>query len=87
MSCRNVEFGLGNLLRPNVKLTTRANRDWPAGPQVEFILFSSVELRGGSAAGEGNVFVDGLGVCDDLWEQVDAEVLCRFLTTVLLNIY
>ena len=57
------------------------------GVKLNLFNTSSVELRGGSAAGEGNVFVDGLGVCDDLWEQVDAQVLCRFLTTVLLLKY
>ena len=52
----------------------------------DFIPFYAVELRGGGeAAGTawGNVFVDGLAVCDDYWEPRDALVVCRFLTIVM----
>merc|ERR1711962_985028 len=39
----------------------------------------NIELRGGSEEFEGNVFIDGLPVCDDLWNDQDAMVVCRML--------
>ena len=38
-----------------------------------------VELRGSLATGQGNVFINSLPVCDDLWGLREAEVLCRSL--------
>ena len=38
-----------------------------------------IKLRGGSNRREGNVFVNGKPVCDDLWDQDDATVACRML--------
>lgn len=32
---------------------------------------------GGGKLSEGNVFVCGRPICDDLWSNVDAQVLCR----------
>ena len=44
---------------------------------------SSVELRGGSGAHEGNIWVDGKPVCDDTFGKsthgdVNAQVICRW---------
>ena len=33
---------------------------------------------------EGNVFVNGKPVCDDMWDKDDAEVACRMLGYVYL---
>ena len=38
-----------------------------------------IELRGGSHHTEGNVFVNGKPVCDDMWDEKDATVACRML--------
>ena len=38
-----------------------------------------VELRGGTSRKEGNVFVNGKPVCDDMWDKDDATVVCRML--------
>merc|ERR1711892_405105 len=38
-----------------------------------------VELRGGTSSKEGNVFVNGKPVCDDMWDKDDAPVVCRML--------
>ena len=38
-----------------------------------------VKLRGGENRKEGNVFVNGKPVCDDLWDEKDATVTCRML--------
>ena len=40
---------------------------------------SKIELRGGSSNSEGNVFVNGQPVCDDMWDKNDADVACRML--------
>ena len=40
---------------------------------------SKIELRGGSRRTEGNVFVNGKPVCDDMWDKKDATVACRML--------
>ena len=40
---------------------------------------SRIELRGGRSRNEGNVFVDGKPVCDDMWDENDAIVACRML--------
>ena len=40
---------------------------------------TKVELRGGSRRNEGNVFVNGKPVCDDMWDKNDATVACRML--------
>merc|ERR1719312_2042172 len=40
---------------------------------------SRIELRGGRSRNEGNVFVDGKPVCDDMWDENDATVACRML--------
>merc|ERR1712106_380323 len=38
-----------------------------------------IELKGGSSSEEGNVFVNGKPVCDDMWDRKDATVACRML--------
>ena len=38
-----------------------------------------IELRGGKAPTEGNVFIGGNPVCDDSWDLSDAVVTCRML--------
>ena len=38
-----------------------------------------VKLRGGENRKEGNVFVNGKPVCDDMWDENDAIVACRML--------
>jgi len=43
------------------------------------ICFNDVGLVGGSGYNEGNVLVNGQPVCDDLWTQEDAMVVCRQL--------
>jgi hypothetical protein len=43
------------------------------------LLPPKVELRGGSVANEGNVFVNDQQVCDDFWDLSDAVVACRML--------
>ena len=40
---------------------------------------AKIELKGGSSPMEGNVFVNGKPVCDDLWDDDDATVACRML--------
>ena len=40
---------------------------------------SKIELRGGSSRTEGNVFVNGKPVCDDMWDEKDAKVACHML--------
>ena len=40
---------------------------------------SKIELRGGSSPAEGNVFMNGKPVCDDMWDKNDATVACRML--------
>lgn len=40
---------------------------------------AKIELKGGSSPIEGNVFVNGKPVCDDLWDDDDATVACRML--------
>ena len=42
-------------------------------------LLSDIQLRGGSSASEGNVFINGQPVCDDYWDSRDARVACRML--------
>merc|ERR1711962_330735 len=39
----------------------------------------NIELRGGSEEFEGNVFINCRPVCDDLWDDHDARVVCRML--------
>ena len=34
-------------------------------------------LIGGTKDSEGNVFIDGMPVCDDYWDLNDAKVACR----------
>ena len=45
---------------------------------LQYYLCTSVELRGGKAPWEGNIFVDGQPVCDDTYtgEEI-ATVVCR----------
>ena len=38
-----------------------------------------LRLYGGSGPHEGNVYVNGKPVCDDLWDHSDARVACRWL--------
>ena len=38
-----------------------------------------IELKGGSNSQEGNLFVNGRPVCDDMWDDDDATVVCRML--------
>ena len=40
---------------------------------------TKIELRGGSNRKEGNVFINGKPVCDDMWDKKDATVACRML--------
>ena len=40
---------------------------------------AKIELRGGSSRKEGNVFINGKPVCDDMWDKKDAVVACRML--------
>jgi len=39
----------------------------------------SVTLEGGSSSNEGNLFLNGQPVCDDIWDNNDAIVACRML--------
>ena len=46
--------------------------------------FISVRLEGGSTPNEGFIEIKGSngiwgGICDDLWDQPDADVVCRML--------
>ena len=43
-----------------------------------------IELRGGSNRKEGNVFINGKPVCDDMWDKNDATVACRMLGYVFI---
>ena len=36
-------------------------------------------LVGGSTQAEGNVLINGEPVCDDSWDELDANVICRML--------
>ena len=38
-----------------------------------------MKLLGGPNPAEGNVFIDGLPVCDDAWDEHDGKVACRQL--------
>ena len=38
-----------------------------------------VTLVGGSGAHEGNVYMDGLPVCDSNWDAKDGEIVCNQL--------
>ena len=40
---------------------------------------ANIELKGGSSRNEGNVFLNGKPVCDDMWDKKDATVACRML--------
>ena len=40
---------------------------------------TKIELKGGSRGNEGNVYVNGKPVCDDMWDKKDAIVACRML--------
>ena len=44
---------------------------------------SEVKLIGGSGPHEGNIFVGGLPVCDDLHDAENAVVVCRFQNVAL----
>ena len=46
---------------------------------MEFTLDNTITLRGGSGAHEGNVFLDGMPVCDYSWDIKDAWVVCKQL--------
>jgi hypothetical protein len=46
---------------------------------IIFHFFCLVTLVGGSSVTEGNVYINGLPVCDDFWSQNDAIVICRML--------
>ena len=51
-------------------------------PNHEMYFILLVQLKGGSTAGEGNVYAlnseNQFGpVCDDFWENTDARVVCR----------
>ena len=37
-----------------------------------------VTVTGGYGPNEGNIMIGGRPVCDDLWSQEDAQVVCRF---------
>ena len=38
----------------------------------------SLELKGGTKS-EGNLFISGQPICDDMWDEKDATVTCRML--------
>ena len=50
-------------------------------PFVLIYLLFSVELRGSKTPWEGNIFVDGLPVCDDYGSVETAIVVCRSVQT------
>jgi len=41
------------------------------------VMCNALSLQGGSAAYEGNLFIQGQPVCDDYWNDNDAIVACR----------
>ena len=46
---------------------------------TDFEMFEmALDLVGGSGPHEGNLVIEGRPVCDEYWNQEDANVLCRF---------
>jgi len=59
-----------------ILLSVAAESAW-LPPPID--LNQQVTLDGGRQPGEGNVLIDGRPVCDDMWDDKDAEVVCRML--------
>ena len=69
-----------SVFKPNVttKAPTTALSRTTEKPSITTIESAQIlELRGGQDNLEGNVFVNGLPVCDDNWGQKHAVVVCR----------
>ena len=49
----------------------------PSITTIESAPKQMLELRGGQDNREGNVFLNGLPVCDDNWGHKHARVVCR----------
>ena len=71
VTCNGIEC---NIFDCNYELNGNCSSDHGAGVRC-----ATVELQGGSFPSEGNVFVNGKPVCDDLWDNNDATVACRML--------
>ena len=63
--------GIPTQPQPVVEKTTQARGSTLFPP--------TLELRNGSNPNEGNLFINGKPVCDDLWDMNDASVACRML--------
>ena len=50
---------------------------------ITIFLITEVTLHGGSGPHEGNVYVKGRPVCHDSWNDVDARVVCRYLSVLI----
>jgi len=59
-----------------ILLSVAAESAW-LPPPID--LNQQVTLDGGRQPGEGNVLINGRPVCDDMWDDKDAEVVCRML--------
>ena len=49
------------------------------------VMCDAVSLQGGPTAYEGNLFIKGEPVCDDGWDENDANVACRMLGYLFPN--